>query len=174
MNVIFHTITAIGVAVTLTDTEKIRPNTTISKTILTGLFAFTLALISHGVLDYIPHCYLINSKIDAIAGLTIIIVGTWLTKHSYKIIVGLSFLGSILPDLIDLSPGILNKYLGLNLDDTDKLFPWHQHNYSGSIYNHNCSISTLNHLLLIVTIIIILWVRQTNLRQMINTGNHKY
>jgi hypothetical protein len=88
---------------------------------------------------------------------------------SYRLIMGLSLVGSVSPGLIDLSLAILNKYLGFNIHQNDKLFPWHQHNYSGSIYNHNCSISTLNHFLLIFTITIILWVRQTDLKRMLQS-----
>jgi hypothetical protein len=44
------------------------------------------------------------------------------------------FLGSILPDLIDLAPGILNRRVGLSLPEV-KWFPWHWTKYSGSIYD---------------------------------------
>ncbi|AFM02787.1 hypothetical protein Fleli_0300 [Bernardetia litoralis DSM 6794] len=57
MNVIFHTTTAISVAVLLTDTKIIEQSTTCKHVIWTSVLAFTIGLISHGVLDYIPHCY---------------------------------------------------------------------------------------------------------------------
>lgn len=167
MNVIFHTATAISVAVLLTDTKRIEQSTTSSNVIWTSILAFTVGLISHGALDYIPHCYPINSKLDAIVGLIIILTTTWLTNKRYRIIIALSFLGSIFPDLIDLSPAIINQQLGLNLPTFEKVFPWHLHNYSGSIYNDNCNNSTLNHILLLLTIGIICWCRRTDIKAII-------
>jgi hypothetical protein len=164
MNVIFHTTTAISVAVLLTDTKRIEQSTTSKHVIWTSIFAFTIGLISHGALDFIPHCYPVNSKIDAIAGLTMIMTTIWLTNKKYRLIMGLSFIGSIFPDLVDLSPAIINKQLGLSLPTFDKIFPWHLNNYSGSIYNDNCYNSTLNHILLLSTIFIICWCRQTDLK----------
>jgi hypothetical protein len=167
MNVIFHTATAISVAVLLTDTKRIEQSTTSSNVIWTSILAFTVGLISHGALDYIPHCYPINSKLDAIVGLIIILSTTWLTNKRYRIIIALSFLGSIFPDLVDLSPAIINKQLGLNFPTFEKVFPWHLHNYSGSIYNDNCNNSTLNHILLLLTIGIICWCRRTDIKAII-------
>ena len=69
MNILFHTTTAISVAVLLTDTNRIKQSTNSKIIYWTSFFAFTVSLISHGALDYIPHGYPINSKFDAIAGL---------------------------------------------------------------------------------------------------------
>ncbi len=162
MNVIFHTTTAISVAILLTDTNRIKQSTTSEITYWTSFFAFVVGLISHGALDYIPHCYPINSKFDAIAGLGMILITIWLTKKKYRLVMGLSFLGSIIPDIVDLSPGIINKQLGLSIPIIDKIFPWHFQTYSGSIYNENCNISTLNHLLLLLTILIVCYYRRTD------------
>lgn len=171
MNVIFHTSTAICVAVLLTDTERIGQSVFSKNSILTSILAFTVGLISHGALDYIPHCYPINSKLDAVVGLTMIFVTTWLTNKKYRFIMGLSFLGCIFPDIVDLLPSILNKQLGLNLPTIDKIFPWHFHDYSGSIYSDNCNNSTLNHLLLLLTICIVCWCRQRDLKIMFDRKN---
>jgi hypothetical protein len=146
----------------LLDTSRIERSANSKSTILIGALAFTVALISHGVLDYIPHCYPVNSKLDAIIGLTMILTTTWLTNKKYRLIMGLSFLGSVLPDLIDLLPRILNKQFKLNIPVADKIFPWHLSQYSGSIYNGDCSISILNHILLFVTIGIVIWCRRTD------------
>jgi hypothetical protein len=164
MNIIFHTTTAISVAVLLTDTKRIEQTTTSKNVIWTSILTFTVGLISHGALDYIPHCYPINSKLDAIAGLIIILTTTWLANKKYRLIMGLSFLGSIFPDLVDLSPSIINKQIGLSLPTIDKIFPWHLHNYSGSIYTGDCDNSTLNHILLLLTICIICWCRWTDVK----------
>ena len=166
MNVIFHTTTAISVAVLLTDTKRIEQSKTSKNVIWTSILVFTVGLISHGALDYIPHCYPVNSKLDAIAGLTMILTTIWLTNKKYRLIMGLSFLGCIFPDLLDLSPGIINKQLGLSLPTIDKIFPWHLHDFSGSIYTDNCNNSTLNHMLLLSTICIVCFCRRTDLKTM--------
>ncbi len=168
MNVLFHTTTAISVAVMLTDTKRIELSKTSTNAVWTSVLAFIVGLILHGALDYIPHCYPINSKIDTIAGLALILTTIWLTNKKYRLIVGLSFLGSIFPDLVDLSPHIINKQLGLSLPTFKIIFPWHLHKYSGSIFNDNCDNSKLNHLLLIFTISIVCWCRQTDLKTMFN------
>lgn len=164
MNVIFHISAAISVAVLMTDIKRIEQSTSLNCIVWTSVTAFLVGVISHGVLDYIPHCYPVNSKLDAIVGLTMILTTTWLTNKKYRIIMLLSFLGCIFPDLIDLSPSIINKHLGLDLPIIDKIFPWHLKEYSGSIYTDNCNISTLNHILLLLTICIICWFRSIDLK----------
>lgn len=166
MNVLLHTTTAVGIAVLLTDTKRIEQSPTRGMVVLTGFFAFTVGLISHGVLDYIPHCYPINSKLDALGGLTMILLLTWLTNRKYRLIMILAFLGAIVPDVIDLSPAILNKQLGLDLPSLDKLFPWHWQEYSGSVYNSDCNVSTLNHLILLFTIAVVCWCRRSDIRML--------
>jgi len=164
MNVLFHTTSAICVAVTLTDTKEIEQSTTSKKVVLTGLLGFVVGVIFHGALDYIPHCYPINSKLDAISGLIMIISTIWLTNKRYRLIMGLSFLGSIFPDLVDLLPVIVEQYLELGLPKSEKVFPWHLEKYSGSIFTDDCSNSTLNHTLLLLTIGIICWSRKSDLK----------
>lgn len=164
MNVLFHTTTAIGVAVILTDTKRIGQSNTSMTIVLTGILAFFVGVISHGALDYIPHCYPINSKIDVIAGLFMICVVTWLTNKKYRIIMGLSFLGSVFPDIIDLFPEIVSSQLGITIPKTDKVFPWHFHDYSGSIFTGNCTNSNLNHTLLMLTLSIICWSRRADFK----------
>lgn len=152
MNVIFHTITAISISVLIIDEDR-HVNT---RWLI--VIAFMIGIIVHGFLDYIPHCYPINSKLDVILGLMIIIVFSWMIKKPYRLVVLFSFIGSVFPDIVDLLPAILNKYIGLHLPIYQKIFPWPE--YSGSIYNKDCSISTLNHILLIVlltTIFIFRW-----------------
>lgn len=162
MNVLFHTATAIGITVLLTDTRSMEQPGSSKKIIGTGILAFILGIIGHAALDYIPHCYPIPSKVDAIASLAIILFTTWCCNKKYRLIIVLSFLGSIFPDLIDLSPAILNKQLGLAIPKFEKVFPWHFHEYSGSIYDDSCRNSTLNHELLLLSIVIICWCRRTD------------
>ena len=168
MNVLFHTTVAFGVAVLLTDTNRVRPNAIVKDSLITGLIAFAIGIILHGVLDYMPHCYPIDSKVDAILSFIIIAILIYLTNKRYRLITGLAFFGGIFPDLADHSQGILNKYFGLNFPIGDKFFPWHWQEYSGSIYNSNCGISTLNHILIILTVVGFCWVRRTDMKRMFN------
>lgn len=162
MNIIFHTTTAIGVTVLVTDTVRLGDKPSLNRVIPTALYAFFIGIISHGGLDFIPHCYPINSKLDVIAGLLMILLTLRLTNRHFRTITGFASLGAIFPDLVDLGPKIVNKHLNLGLTLPDNIFPWHWHAYSGSIYNGACNVSTFNHLLLLLMIGAILWTRQTD------------
>ncbi|MBL7817743.1 MAG: hypothetical protein JNL70_22235 [Saprospiraceae bacterium] len=157
MNVIFHTTVAVGVSVLLTDTERIEQSK--KKIGVTSVLAFITSVFSHGIMDYMPHCYPINSKIDVALSFCLMLFLVFMTDKKYKSIVGLSFLGTVFPDLIDLLPSIINKQLSLNLPIGEKLFPWHWHQYSGSIYNGECYASMINHCFLVLIVIIVCWCR---------------
>lgn len=165
MNVIFHTSTAIGATVLLTGTERLGNKPTVTQVIPTALSVFLLGIISHGVLDYIPHCYPLHSKIDVIGGTVMILSVLWFTNASYRLVMGLSFFGSLLPDLIDHTPELLNKHFNLEITVHNNIFPWHWPEYSGSIYDGACIVSTLNHLLLIFTLIFIAWIKRKDLQR---------
>ncbi|MGB1040218.1 MAG: hypothetical protein ACPGVD_05050 [Flavobacteriales bacterium] len=165
MNVLFHTTAAIGViAIAVKPNDKV--NSLFSNnSFRQGIITFVLGLISHGVLDFAPHCYPINSKADAVISLIIMLLLCVLVKRRYTFAVGMAFLGSVFPDLIDLAPSILNSYLGTSIPEFSKLFPWHWHEYSGSIYSNQCGLSAINHTILIAAVTLIVWVKRKNLIQ---------
>jgi hypothetical protein len=167
MNVIFHTTAAIGATVLLTDTARLGGKPTLGQIMPTAFYTFLIGIILHGALDFIPHCYPINSKVDAVAGLSMILTTVWLTNRHYRPISGLACLGSIFPDVVDLGPKIINKQLNLGLTLPDNIFPWHWHEYSGSLYHEPCNVSTLNHFVLLLTTGIILWTRRTDLKAIV-------
>jgi len=117
-----------------------------------------------------PHCYSNNIKIDAIAGLTMIIILIWFTNKIYWLIIILALLGCILPELIDLLPQIFNKHIRFNLPILQKIFPWHWAVYSGSIFTKNGNVSNINNLLVVFTTILICWVKQRDLKRIIQKG----
>ena len=162
MNILFHTTAAIGLIATLNETSSGEYSN--KKKMVLGLICFAIGIVSHGALDYIPHCYPINPKVDVIIGAIIIGTVTLLSKPKYRLIVGLTFLGNIFPDIIDLSPQILNKYLELSIPLNDKIFPWHWEKYSGSIFIDDCKTSTLNHLILITVTVSICIMKKNNLK----------
>lgn len=171
MNVLFHTTAAIGVIAMLTDTRA--KSRTIKHMTLSGLLVFLAGIASHGALDYIPHCYPIHSKLDAIAGLTLMITLTLISNQPYRPIVALAFLGSIFPDLVDLSFPIINTYLGVNLPVTPKLFPWHCEEYSGSIFVNDCRVSAVNHFILLAVVIILCYCRKADIKNIVTRTDEK-
>jgi hypothetical protein len=166
MNITFHTITAIGVAVLITDTSKTENHFPLENKFVLGFSAFFLGIISHGILDYIPHCYPIKSKIDILLGFIIICVGIFFTNRKYRFITALAFLGCIFPDLIDELPRIINKYFGLHLPVHRNYFPWHWKRYSGSIYVKPNMVSALNHIALILTVCLICYLRKNDFKNL--------
>ena len=159
MNVLFHTTTALGIAVLFTHPKSKKPS------IVTNIFVFIIGILSHGILDIIPHCYSIPSKLDASLGLLMILTATWFSHKKYRIIVLSAFIGCNIPDLIDLSPAIINKQLGWSLPVFDKVFPWHFKQYSGSIYTDDCTVSTINHTILVIALGAIYWYKQSVVKE---------
>lgn len=162
MNVLFHTTTAIGIVVLFTNLKKIEHT---KYALSTMLIVFITGILSHGILDYIPHCYPIPSKLDVSLGLIMIITTTWLCNKKYRMLILTCFIGCIIPDLIDLSPAIINKQLGWNLPILDKIFPWHFKKYSGSIYTDDCTVSTMIHMVLIIVIGAVCWYKRSIVKE---------
>jgi hypothetical protein len=167
MNVVFHAAAATGIAVMLTDTRagRQRPSNRIP-----ALSAGVMGVLGHGFMDYIPHCYPINSKADVIISLLIIGVLTLWAGKTYRLVVASALLGSILPDLIDLGPQVLHQFTGLDVRIRQKIFPWHWKQYSGSIYTGDCAVSNLNHLMVIAFVTGICRVRRYNLKNIFRSG----
>jgi len=166
MNVFFHSITAIGATVMFTDTSKPVKKSVLKRCCL----VFIAGNFFHGILDYIPHRYPINSKIDAVLSLSFIIFAILFTNRYYKFIVAASFLGNIFPDLIDLSSGILNKYLHFNFHIYPKIFPWHWPQYSGSIYKDGFEVSILNHFIILAFVFIVCIARFKDFKEIFLPG----
>lgn len=158
MNVLFHLAAGFGIAVAVS-TEVAKPKIPLTAT--TGAF---IAFVSHALLDYTPHCYPINSKIDVIAGIISLLVLTFFARKGYRLIMLATLFGSVLPDVVDLLPAILNKQLHLELPVYNKVFPWHWKNYSGSIYYGNCSTSHLNTAMICFATGIIMLVRWNTIK----------
>ncbi len=159
MNVIFHTVLSIGISSAVINPKTIEKgkNITIVKFIS---ILFFLGIIAHGVLDIIPHCYPINSKIDFIISLFLICTAILCLNKRYRVLVAFSFLGALFPDIIDLSIPILNKYAYLNITVHENYFPWHWKIYSGSIYSSNCTKSSIYQTILVISIILICYLNR--------------
>ena len=160
MNVLFHIATGLTTAVLLTDAKQIKEDTAYKKILPIALSGFVMGIISHGALDYIPHCYPIPSKLDIFLGSLSILVVVLKSKGRYKWIFLASLIGCIFPDLVDLLPAMLNKAFQIGLPEYEKFFPWHWKQYSRSIYSGVCEVSFINHSLVLVTVAIILGARR--------------
>jgi hypothetical protein len=162
---LFHTSAAIGVVAIVIEIKS-SYSLFSSTSIKLGFISFVLGIVSHGILDIIPHCYPINSKLDAIVSFLIMLSGLFLIKKRYRFIVGMAFLGSVFPDVIDLSPQILNKYLGFSFSELNIFFLWHRHDYSGSIYDENCNLSTVYQIITVVSVVAICFFYKGKLRKL--------
>jgi len=104
--------------------------------------AFVLGVLLHGLLDWIPHSYPINSVVDVSVSLILLIVVTIFVQPKHRFLFGACAVGVLAPDLVDLGPALINKRLGWSLP-VFKFFPWHWRQYSGSIYDGSHKIESL-------------------------------
>lgn len=162
MNVLFHAAISIGISAAVANPKTIEEGNNFNK-LKFIIILFCLGVFSHGVLDIIPHCYPINSKIDFLISSFLICVIIFLTKKEYRILIAFSFLGSLFPDIVDLSVPILNKYANLNLQVHVNYFPWHWKIYSGSIYISDCTNSTIYQAILVIGVILICYLNRSNI-----------
>lgn len=162
MNIFFHVVTAVGVTAALTDANRIESG---KDSLKIGLLSMFCSCIIHGIIDYVPHTYPFSPKLDVAISLIVIIILIWRVNRKYRIILSLAIFGSILPDLIDLLPSILEKYIGLSLPVYNKVFPWHWAEYSGSIFGKSDVVSDINHILVLTIICVVCWCRRTDLKQ---------
>lgn len=146
MNVTFHALGSIATAAVLSlNLIEKRNSVSAFKKYAVG---FTVGILIHGVLDFLPHNYPIASKLDVIFALFILILSLFLTQNQNRFLVLSCFSGAIFPDVIDLSAGIINKHFKIPIPQFDfKVFPWHWKEYSGSIYDGSRFIaSTIYHI----------------------------
>ncbi len=123
MNIIFHT--AVGITSAVAINNNRRTSDFIRKNKLIGLlFCVFINILLHGILDFLPHTYPITPWLDIILSLGIIIYLVIRSKWSEYVIILECFLGAILPDIIDLGPSLVNKYMGTSFSEIT-LFPWH-------------------------------------------------
>jgi hypothetical protein len=152
MNVTFHTLAGLAIAAALCPKQEsaAQPQKPFAAATALRLIAGCIAgVLSHGVLDLIPHTYPIKSTIDPFLSLILFSVAILLAKKQCWMLIFACFLGSILPDIVDHAPAILNHRLGWSLPVIG-FFPWHWPVYSGSVYGSaRTSVSIAMHLTLI-------------------------
>lgn len=147
MNAVFHTLTGIGIGCAMA--RKATAGIPLQKGCAAAA-AFSLAVLSHGILDGLKHLYPFRAETDLF--LSLLLIGGWLlwAKPPYRWIFALTILGSLLPDLLDHGTDLLNCAFGWCLPTHAKWFPWHQAEGSGSLYNGKDSLySFTNHVLVL-------------------------
>ena len=122
-----------------------------------------MGVILHGVLDLVPHSYPIRSDVDVVLSLALFACAMICAKRQNLILLAACFLGAIVPDVVDLAPAIVNHHLGWSLPVV-KLFPWHWHRYSGSIYDGSHAAESLSlHLVVVALCAIFLYANRRSL-----------
>jgi hypothetical protein len=147
VNAFFHTLTGIGIGHAVS--SKVAQGTPLKKG-CAGVAAFGLAILSHGILDGLKHLYPFRPETDLFFSL--LLMGAWCLRleKPYRWLFALTIFGSLLPDLLDHGPDLLNVYLGWHLPTHAKWFPWHQPGDSGSLYHgEGAFYSWTNHLIVI-------------------------
>ncbi len=166
MNELFHVISGVGIAAMLTDTEAVNDKSSLQNKVPVIFYAFSAGIITHALLDYLPHTYPIKSKTDAIVSIIVAAFLIILSKRSYRLIVAASLFGCTLPDIIDIGPKMLHAYFGLAVPIHTQLFPWHWPAYSGSLYNQGYTVSAIDHGLFFILLLIIFLTRRKHLRNL--------
>jgi len=115
------------------------------------VLAFLIGIVVHGILDITPHQYPFRTRIDILISTLFFIVSIMLIRPKFIPLFGAAFLGSILPDLVNLGPQIFNQFFETSFPVLKfKIFPWHRAEYSGSIYdNSRTELSYTFHIMLV-------------------------
>lgn len=118
---------------------------------------FAAGILLHGVLDFSPHQYPLSSKIDVVLALILLAFFSFLVPRRNLLLFWVCYAGAIFPDVLDLSPEIIYKYLGITIPHLPfKIFPWHWKQYSGSIYDGSGSLESSTYYFLVLLISLVL------------------
>jgi hypothetical protein len=123
VNVTFHTTGAIATAAFFSSTQPRPASDAVAArpSVLVVVIGFVAGVVEHGAMDYLPHSYPIPSGMDVVFSIVLFIVAVALTKPQFRVLVTTCFIGSIIPDLVDLGPPILNRHLGWSLPSRKNL-----------------------------------------------------
>jgi len=166
LNVAFHSFAAlaIGQAAACRTAPTDRPR----RRVAIAAVVFTLGVMSHGVLDGLPHEYPFRWLGDTLASTAL--VGMWMaiTRSGYRGLPLVAIVGALLPDVIDHVPRDLNRHLGTHLPELQKLFPWHHPGGSGSLSGvvpFRARVASIaNHIIVVSYCAVVLWLSRRALR----------
>lgn len=158
MNVTFHALGSFATAAVLSlkPGEKYFSASSLAKYVI----GFIAGILIHGLLDYAPHEYPIYSKVDPPLALFLLALTLFAAQKQNYLLILICFAGCIFPDIVDLGPVIVKKYLGISAPQLPfRLFPWHLKEFSGSIYDGSRRAeSTFYHLAFVILCVALLYV----------------
>jgi hypothetical protein len=135
VNVVFHALASFGISHAAAHKLDDEPAVAFTRRDLPVLAAtFVAGLLSHGVLDGLKHGYPVLYTLDPPLALALLALWLALVARRYRVLILAGFLGAILPDLLDLGPGVARYLLHLPPRKSHHLFPWHWLDGSGSMY----------------------------------------
>jgi hypothetical protein len=165
LNVAFHALAglAIGQAAATRVSTPPRQGLARGRDAVVTTIAFGLAIMSHGILDGLPHEYPLRALGDLLATTAVVAAGLWLIQPRFRILLLVTLLGAVLPDVIDHTPRDLNRHLGTHLPELKKVFPWHGAGGSGSLSGDNIVFrahiaSLTNHVMVVAFCATVLWL----------------
>jgi len=166
LNVAFHTLSALAIG----QTAAVRMDAADGRRrrISIAVWVFVLGVMSHGVLDGLPHEYPFKWLGDTIS--TTVLVVTWMAivQPRHRALLLLAIGAAVLPDVIDHVPRDFNRHLGTHLPELTKLFPWHHRGGSGSLSGEvpfDARVASIAYHLIVVTFSgVLLWLSRGVLR----------
>lgn len=163
MNVTFHVLGGFATAAVLS--RKADSKNSLFTTVAKFGVGFVVGVLVHGLLDYLPHEYPLQSKFDITLALILLLFALSAVQKQNIVLLLICFAGSVFPDVIDLGAAIANKHLGVALPQLPfKIFPWHWKQFSGSIYDGSRGFeSTVYHLIFVSVCFVLLHVYRTRL-----------
>jgi len=144
MNVTFHVLAGLATAALLCNGDMECPRERGARPWQAGLAGCVTGIGIHGLLDWLPHAYPIPSVVDVILALCVVSVAVGCAQRRHRLLVLASFLGAVLPDVVDLAPQLMNRHMGTALPVV-RVFPWHWPAYSGSLYDGSRALESAVH-----------------------------
>lgn len=166
MNVAFHTLSALAIGQTAAC--RIDAGTSRRRYVAIAALTFLLGVMSHGVLDGLPHEYPFRWPGEVLVTTPLVVIWMVLIQGRYRALLLVAIAGALVPDVIDHVPRDLNRHLGTHLPEVTKLFPWHHRGGSGSLSGvvplDARIASVTNHIIVITFSAALLWLSRRALR----------
>ena len=138
MNVTFHALAAVGIAhIAATRLESSREGWFYRSDVWVLGSAFSLGVLSHGVLDGLKHGYPIQTVPDVLCAAGLAICWCMCVHRRFFLLFASASLASLVPDIVDHGPRMLRSATGIwtPVLAATPLFPWHWPDGSGSMYS---------------------------------------
>jgi hypothetical protein len=132
VNVAFHELAGVALAQETAAWLEARPPTAPPSRVA-WLLAVGLAVLSHGILDALPHYYPLPSAVDVAVSLALVAGGLAAFPRGRRWWLLAVCLAAVLPDIIDHVPDDLHRHVSPSIPVPPNLFPWHWLTGSGSL-----------------------------------------